>query len=512
MRHLKKFASLILALVMALALAVPALAASGTSATERGTITIDNAIPEHSYTIYQIFELVSYSDVTTGTNDNGTTYPTGNFSYKVTAEWKEYISGLTKTDGTKYFELDANDMLVKSNLTDGEAAQFAKDALAWAETHPELTSTTKKAGQADEGKETTTVVFDNISLGYYLVDSTAGALCSLNTTAPNATIKEKNEQPTVEKEVKEDSTDTWGDSNDADIGQTVEFQTTITAYAGAENYILHDKMDSALRFNGVTKIVKNPGETVLSNPADYTVVTENLDDDCTFHVVFTQSFLDTLADEDEIVVSYTATLTADAKVGEGLINDTRLEYGNKHFTEWDRTKTYTWKIQLYKYTGDLAKEEDIPLAGAEFQLKNSKGEVVKFDKINDNTYKYNANGEYESVVTPADGNISFEGLDEGTYTLTELNAPDGYNKMVGDITVVISHNEDTTETTELTYKVESTQNGVVSEGTVNVLNQSGPRLPSTGGIGTTIFYVVGGLLAAGAVILLITKRRMNVGE
>ena len=132
------------------------------------------------------------------------------------------------------------------------------------------------------------------------MDSSAGALCSLNTTATEVEIQEKNDVPSVEKKVQEDSkvntADEWGESNTADIGQTVNFQTTITAQQGAQNYVLHDKMEAGLTFGGTVTVTKN-GENVDATNYTLKIATDssaNVTDGCTFEIEFTQSFCNTL--------------------------------------------------------------------------------------------------------------------------------------------------------------------------------------------------------------------------
>ena len=209
-----------------------------------------------------------------------------------------------------------------------DPAAFAKAALAYAkEQTSSIAEDFKVAPEATAGNTTSTVTFDKLSLGYYLVDSSVGALCSLDTTAKEVEIEEKNGVPSVEKKVQEDSTSKWESSNTADIGQTINFQTTITAQAGAQNYVLHDKMEKGLTFNNDINVKKNGTDVDTSN---YKLIT-NTTDDCTFEIVFTQEFCDALNAKDTIIVTYSATLNENAKIGEtGNTNEAKLEYGDKN--------------------------------------------------------------------------------------------------------------------------------------------------------------------------------------
>lgn len=375
------------------------------------------------------------------------------------------------------------------------AADFAKLAQAYAKENNIASDPT--AVTADS----TTVTFTNLKLGYYLVDSTLGTLCSLDTTNPNVVMEEKNEEPTNVKTVEEDSTGSYGNKNDADIGQTVNFKSTITAQAGAENYVFHDKMSAGLTFGSVTGVTLN-GTTV--GTSNYEVKTTELGDDCTFHVVFTQAFCDTLKANDKIVISYTATVNEKAVIGgEGNKNESKLTYGEdgQFNTQPSETRTYTWDVDVYKYTMDG--ETERPLAGATFTLsKNADGaDPIKLVDKGDNVYRVATADDTNTVTVTTDttGKLTIEGLDSDTYYLTETEAPTGYNKLAGPITIVIADNGDT--------KVNNT---VVNE--VKVLNQTGTELPSTGGMGTTIFYVVGSILVIGAAVLLITKKRMSASK
>lgn len=469
MKRMRKLVSLLLAVVMVLAMVVP------TSAAGNGSITIDNAVVDQTYSVYKIFDLESY-DATAGT-----------YAYKTNSTWKSFAES-----AATYVIVDQQGYVTW--VEGADAAAFAKAALAYAKANGISAENTNTADSA-------TVSFTGLELGYYLVDSSLGALCSLDTTNPNVTIKEKNAQPTIEKEVKEDSTGTWGDTNDADITQEVQFQATITAQAGAENYVMHDKMSTGLTFKSVSGITLNDTLVAASN---YTVKTSDLaDSDCTFEIVFTKDFCDTLNANDRIVVSYTATLNANAVIaGSGNPNDVQLTYGDNNSTNWDETVTYTWDMDVFKYT--LNGQNQQALANAKFTLsKNADGtDPIKLTAVaeQDNTYRVDDQSTVTEITTDVTGAFTIRGLDADTYYLTETAAPAGYNKLSEPITVKIEEKNEQKGVTVV-------NNAAVEK--VEVENNSGTELPSTGGIGTTIFYVIGTILVLGAAILLITKKRMN---
>lgn len=476
MKHAKKIASLLLALVMVFALATTAFAEG-----ETGSITINDAVVGQTYTIYQILDLESY-------NASANAY-----AYKATTAWNTFINS-DAIKGT-YVEVDAQGYVTWKD--DADAAAFAKAAQKYAKDN-------SITNQGSVTATTTTVSFTGLDLGYYLVDTTLGTLCSLDTTNPNVVMEEKNEVPTNVKTVEEDSTGNYGEKNDADIGQTVNFKSTITAQAGAENYVFHDTMSTGLTYTGVTGITLN-GTTV--EDSNYTVVTEGLTDGCTFEVRFTQAFCDTLKANDQIVISYTATLNENAVIaGEGNPNTSKVSYGdssNTKYTPDSQTKTYTWDVDVFKYTKDGETEK--ALAGAKFTLsKNADGSnPIALVSEGNNVYRVAKTGETGTVTeitTDATGKFTIKGLDADTYYLTETAAPAGYNKLAGPVTIVIGKSGVVNGTDEAPQGVDE----------VKVLNQSGTELPSTGGIGTTIFYILGSILLVGAVVLLVTKKRMSV--
>lgn len=478
MKRTKRIASVLLALVMALSLITTAFAAG-----ENGSITIDNAVVGQTYTIYQILDLESYN------KDSGA------YAYKATADWSAFInSGAIK--GT-YVNVDAQGYVTWAK--DADVAAFAKLAQKYAADH-------NIANQGTKTADSTTVEFTNLDLGYYLVDSTLGTICSLDTTNPSVTIKEKNAAPTNVKEVEEDSTSKYGTANDADIGQTVNFKSTITAHAGAENYVFHDKMSAGLQYTGVTGITLNGN---IVDTANYVVKTTDITDGCTFEVVFTQAFCDTLKANDKIVISYTAVVTKDAVIGgDGNLNQSQIEYGESGkttTTPLSETKTYTWKMDVLKYT--MKGDEKTPLAGAKFTLsKNSNGsDPISLVEVGKNVYRVATKDDVNTITeitTDATGAFTIQGLDSDTYYLTETAAPAGYNVLKSAIEVKVS------DKGEVTYIYD----GDTATGTVEVENNTGAELPSTGGIGTTIFYVVGGLLVVAAGVLLVTRKRMSKSE
>ena len=510
-KAMKKLMAALLAVAMVCAMAIPAFAETGSSPTTKGSITINNAVPNQTYTIYRILDLEYHAG-------------TSSYLYTVTPAWKNFVKAHPLD-----LKLDESTNVVtwaNSNTDDGSDViqTLANDAGRYANTNHITAVDSKQAGAI-------TVEFTNLSLGWYLVvsDLDNGAICSIGTTATNAVIEEKNSKPTIEKEVYEGSNS--GYSNDAGIGDTVNFHTNIYVTDGnPTNYVLHDTMTNGLKFDPTSVKVylhrdragsANIFSDYLTADTDYELVTST-SDKCTFEI----KFLKPLMPYDSIQVTYSATVTADAEIGTtGNDNDTVLEYGNKNYTEHSSTKTYVWEMGVHKFTKINGAEK--ALENAEFRLYKKDGATTKYavlTKIKDGSATENA--EYKltgwtdtetgaaRVKTPANGNIKFEGLDAGTYYLEETDAPEGYNTLTDPIEVIIERTlpKDSAEAAIFSgqaIKYGQTKDTTGTDHLVPVENNRGTTLPSTGGIGTTIFYVIGGGLMVAAAILLITKKRME---
>lgn len=488
MKRVKRVLALLAAFALVLAMAVPAWAEGN-----KGSITVQNAKENEEYKIYRIFDLESYSE--------------NSYSYKMSTKWSD-AGFATDSVFREYFEIVNGYIKPKAEFTDEAAATFAKNALAFAKEKKIKDDGHQKAEKAG-------VSFSSLSLGYYLLDTSLGTLCSLDTTNPTAILREKNDSPTIEKKVKEN--DNWDTESNAKIGDNVEYQVTIHAKKGAENYVLTDTMDNGLTFNN--DIVVKAGTKELALNTDYTVKTKTADGiEDTFELTFTKTYLDSLTENTtDIVVTYSATINEKAVVaGAANKNTAKLKYGNHSETVLSQTNTYTYKFDLVKIDGTTKKL----LSNVEFKLYEAatgsvdgeyevSGEPIKFVKT-DNTYRVaqdaKAAGVTDTIVTTDSGKVTIEGLDKKIYYLSETKPLDGYNKPNGAFSVdLTSGNLVTTATIRKDTVVIATnaQKAKVIE------NNTGAVLPSTGGMGTTVFYVVGGGLMAVAVVLLVTKKRME---
>ena len=485
---MKKLLNLVLVVALLLVGIVPVFAAGN------GKITITNAENGKTYKIYEILKLESYNTEKKA------------YAYKATNTWKSFVESET---GKKYFVTDAQGYVTWAK--DADVTKLAEDAINYAKANANtITADASQTATADGA-----LVFENLELGYYLVDSTMGALCGLTTTKPEAQIIEKNTPPTIKKEVKEDSTGTYGESNTAQIGDVIEFRTTIYAQKGAENYKLIDNMTDGLTLDQNSIEVK-VGEKVLVKNTDYTLETTEHG----FTITFTKSYLDTITGNTTIVVTYKATLNDKAVVGKvegeygkGNDNKTILEYGDNHKTEYDETRTYTFSFDLVKTDKDGFQLEDAHFAL--YYYKEVNGEKVKvyvnLHKVEEGKYRVALENEtIEDYIVV--GRATIIGLDNETYYLEELKAPDGYNKLANDISVEIKDNNNLitgTENVTETKENETVIIGIKYTGGVQVANTTGAELPSTGGFGTFMFILMGTLTVLACGILLTAKLRMS---
>lgn len=524
-KAIKKLLAALLAVAMLCAMAVPALAtddAAGAAATTgEGEITIDNVVTGHTYKLYRILDLEYHAD-------------TKSYRYTANKTWKAFIT--SRSDDLRLDDKTGTVTWENEDTADnGTAIQaFANAAGTYAKDNNITEEQKITAGETTH--HSTSITFSNLPLGWYLVvsDLNNGAICSLGTTAKEVTIKEKNGEPTIDKYVFENGVTHGGYSNDASVGDTVKFQIDVAVFDGQpHNYVIHDAMSAGLTFDIDSVVVTRyratdaehtgpdiPLDTLVKDH-DYTVKKTDTCaasaeiTDCTFEIKFKD---DALKANDIITVQYTATVNENAVIGvEGNPNKTILEYNNK-YTAPSTTKTYVWEMGVHKYTNLGTGKEDTALADAEFQLYKGEGENKQYAKFTETStgssiYKLdswtNNATDAPKVTTPTSGNIQFVGLDAGTYYLEETKAPVGYNKLTDPITVVIDRGTLPTKAGESVSYTVKYGNTTAADHIVRVENKAGVELPSTGGMGTTLFYVIGGGLMVAAIVLLVTKKRME---
>ena len=516
MKNARKWTSLLLALLLVFALAATA-AADGTGTAETpitGTITVENPITNKEYKAYKIFNVVY---------DNAT--PTKHYSYTIdgASEWYQTVynyatpaNGLTLT---KVADTTSDTYVVTFDDTKFSAPSFAAALSAALIANPTITGTGKDLTVGTGGKPTAT----GLDLGYYFVTSTNGALCNLTTTAPSVNIRDKNYMP-FEK--------TDHDKVSANVGETVNYTITgkVPDHTGFDQYtyVITDKMSDGLTFDSASVKVKIGSTAVTSESGKYTLTMPTTgDDQFTFKLSID---VKKLTIGDDIEVTYNATVNKDA-IAKIENNKATLTYTNGPTADKVGTittpeeKVYTSKIVIDKVEKTTDGTAGKKLEGAEFVLyKRGTGtDTAPTDKDYDEVtegnkttyypreyYQYTAatGNEGSKVGWDADkkqatpkttdngGAASFDGLANGTYYLLETKAPAGYNQMTTAKAVNVNGG-DTQAQLIVTAKVE---------------NQAGTILPSTGGMGTTVFYVLGAVLVVGAGVLLVTKKRMSRSE
>ena len=513
MKHIKKLASLLLALVMVLSLAVTAFADEPTTY----SITINNSTAGHTYEAYQIFT----GDL--ATNEAGN---------KVLSNivWG---SGVSEAGQTALGDAAAKAETLK---TEADAKAFAK-AVA-----PYLTTAAGSANTVTDGK----YVISGLAAGYYLVKDQDGSLTGDNDSyteyiiqvVGNVTATPKSDVPEVQKKVKDinDSTDTtktdWQDSADYDIGDSIPFQLKATLADNVSSYttykvVFHDTLSKGLTYNNDAKVYIDGTET-----NGFTVTaTVNADGITTLTVSCDDVKALGAGNSSVITVEYTAKLNENAVLGSaGNPNEVYLEYSNNPNksengnNETGETPKDVVIVFTYKTIINKVDSENAPLTGAAFKLEK----LIKG--------KDGAAGTWTTVkeftVDETTTSFTFSGLDDGQYKLTETKTPAGYNTIDPIYFVIEATHDATADTPALTVlkayltdengnkktEVKDGETVNIDLGTVDltagsitttVVNKSGSELPSTGGIGTTIFYVLGSILVIGAAVLLVTKKRMS---
>ncbi len=653
MKNMKKMASLMLVVVMVFSLAATAFAAE-TRAVDRDTnlpefyasstivgeapvlntnvtntnglvLELNNAVKGAEYRLYKVMDIVAYYEddpATTDVNEFSVMYKLHENNYTTTGingsdatirhDWTGFVlpgesNGVINVDNEGYVTL----------VKDAEAAtlgEYARNhALGYQPGVPadqwssrvdpiQAIVATSEKESVDGEIILTKVEFTNLDVGYYMITSSVGTNPTLiNVLNPDdqagakTVALGKNTVLVTEKEVQEDSTLEWGETNDADVGQVVDFRSSIITQKGVEddeslgavNYEYKDQMDAGLTFDPESVVVYYSNDVIskdaegnyvkpypaldetnakkLTAGTDYVLMVRNTDPtaptqeefkdcQCTFHIDFTQSFLDTMKADHVIQIQYEATINENAVIrdaeGNPILdpqtNKSKVRYGKggSHETEWEYTETYVWDFNVVKFdAGDASKL----LPGAAFVLYrvNDDGnyEYAVFEAVGENdVVEYYLFSQWlegveptaavpaaaTEMVTGANGDIKIMGLDAdktGTsYFLKETKAPPSYNLLTGPVEVILTAKDGTPSTGDNVIPLEGTvqapdaldenENGnrdeviEMADKTAKVANKQGVILPETGGMGTTMFYILGGLMTLGAAVLLITKRRM----
>lgn len=524
-KRVNKLMAAALSLTVACALSLPAYAAN---ITIQDTSSASTYAAERSYNGYKLLNLTTDGD---------------HYSYTVNEDYRSVLQTqvYAAADESFWTNNGGSKPDAATNVTDAQILAYLGTLTSDSGTTPgtlrgfadDLYKAIVTASiTADANAHNAT--FNDVEQGYWLIaDVTelggtgeSNSLVLVDTKGENdLTVTPKAEVPEVEKKVKEENDSTgvvseWQDGADYDIGDDVPFQLTGTMPSNIANYetykyIFHDELSDGLTLNQDSITVKI-GEEVLDLGTDYTLNIPGMNDDCDFEIEIADvKGIDgvTVDKNTKVVVEYTATLGEGAVIGNpGNPNEVYLEFSNNPYgdgtgkTPKDKVTVFTFKLDVDKIDG-----EKKPVTGAGFTL-----------------YKYDSDKkDYVAVGEEVTGtdltNFVWKGLDSGEYKLVETKVPEGYNK-ADDIAFTIeaayTTNGDEQEITGLVVKDQNgnpisgeglTFTATVANGTVatDVVNTTGIKLPSTGGMGTTVFYVMGGVLAVGAGVLLVTRKRMG---
>ncbi len=510
-----------------------------------GSLTVENSETGTSYKFYKIFDLTGKDG-----SDSDTQYDA--IAYTIDPEWtaffngagSEYIVATNNTsanngNGLNPINVDGTTKYI--NITESNKVAFTNAAMKYA------IDSNLAADATATGNDDADVSVDNLNLGYYLMvpvnatdekpnDVSSGSIASLTSTIPDGTIVVKATKPGVEKTDNVVSADLG-----KEVTYTVNGKVPNTSGTTDFKYVLYDKMSSGLTFQKNVAVTIGGTAVAPATVAGWiNYEAEGYENGFVIDIPVT-----TLQAQkgQPIVLTYTAIVNENAIETSNEKNEIQLKYGRGpgETTEWIREEVYSAKIDIYKYTGTLnndGKTGGTPLADATFVLMNSEGKYYKYTAatattpatvswvdvedavtvpVTENTKvtdaqiaKLVAAGEtITTKTTNAQGAASFDGLADGTYYLIEIVAPSGYNRLDAPKTVTVQGTDVDTATHLENHAYADTNLDTANNGFAAVQNNSGTVLPSTGGIGTTIFYVVGGVLVLAAIILLVTKKRMS---
>ncbi len=479
MKRIRKIASVLLTVAMLAAMVCQ------TAFADEPTYTISVLDgEEHSYEVYQIF---------TGTaSGEGATTKLADVKWGKNAKFPEGSS-----EGTAVSEEVINALTAVNSSSETEKL---------AEISKYVDFESKALGTVSKDSSL------NVVSGYYLIkdlgkgeNTESYSIYLVEVVAKDVQITPKKDQPPFYKSVKDvndstgDKTD-WQDSADYDIGDDVPFQLGTTLPDNFDVYkeyklVFHDTLSEGLTFNNDVKVYVDGTEIDSSK---YTVETPT-GDNCSFHVTVTDLKTVNAAAKGKIVtVEYTAKLNDNAVIGaSGNKNEAQLEYSNNPNNTADTGKTVEDSaiVFTYEFVVNKVDESRNPLAGAEFTL---------YKKVNGAEDK-----QLTFTVSAEKTTFTLTGLDDGDYVLKETKAPTGYNK-IADIEFTITAEHENETLNSLTVNNSSfTPDTTAGKITTDIENKSGSSLPTTGGIGTTILYVVGGILIVAAGVALITKKRVQ---
>ena len=492
MKKIKKLLAVLVAMTMVMAMGMTAMAAVTTDSGKGGSASITITLPIDpnagadgyteptiTYTVYKVFDATSAGGTSTA------------IAYQIDSTNGDLTAAMTAAG----FSVDtAGNVSGPASLNDAALtaiAAYAKDSIG--------TFTAKPS----DG----TLTITGLQYGYYYITTTTGAAVTVDSTNPNAEVEDKNAIPTPPDKkitgVDAGSFDEAGQNAIAQVGTKVTFTATITKVKGATNYVFHDAMSTGLSYNSDVKVTVGGSEvaasTTVNTEADNETFTNAATGSDTITLTFDNDWLAALADNTVITITYSATVTSDALTTDPANNTASLSYGDGNTTDTDTVNVYNAKFTVTKQD-----DKKQPLAGAGFVIAKSVADTsegaaegatkLQYYKLENNVVSWVDDiAQATEYTSDAQGAVkAFTGLANGTYTLIEKTVPAGYNKAADqDFTIA-----------------EGNYTAANLEQTATITNNSGTELPSTGGMGTTIFYALGAVLVLGAGVLMVTRRRM----
>lgn len=523
MKHIKRAAALVLAVMLSLCLSLTAFAATETY----GTLTVTGkSLTGKTVTAIRMF--------TANVNDGDEGKLNGFDSYSLENAWLGFFKDSSRIDAVKTAgkitdpnpsDQDMKDAAVAyvNGLSDAQLASLAHDAQKWVrdaqnkDSFTDLTNTSAAAiaDTTDNTKGVATII--NLTSGYYLVfpemgstgDNTRGTdamLVNIPKNKGNTAATIKSTYPTVDKKVQTTERGEFKTDGNAQIGDKVTYQLTATVPDMTDytkyTFKFVDTLTKGLSY------VENSVSVKVADAAITTGYTATYDDDSK---TLTVAFEDlkttnkgenaTVAAGDVITVTYNAYITADAAVTDPATNKVHLEYSTnpdgsgKGESTPSESKVYTYPIEIFKFYKDGETEKG--LANATFKLSTSvdstaAGIELVQDKTGNNSYHVKGKGETTTiteVTTPDGGKITIRGLKAGTYYLHEITAPTGFNKLTHPVKIEITADEN--DQSKATYKINDVANAGENSHQVKVENMKGTMLPETGSFGTIGLTILG---------------------
>lgn len=546
-----KTARKVLAMVLAVMLLAAMMVVPAGAATGAYQVTINGTSANHTYEAYQVFA----GTVSVDANSN---------LILSSIEWGDGVNTTIAVDGKTLLQAVAaisydDGTTVTTPFVSCTTAQMVADELAKYSNNGAIANlfaaVVGKYLSTPSGALTrsdTTYTIGSLAAGYYLirdvnssVPDAANQLYTkyLITVVGNSTVTVKGSYPTVTKTVHSSPTGTFKACEDASIGDTVYFKLSGSLPSNFGDYSQYyyqftDTLPAGLTFENYDYDTSTPeteqvhvyilhsddSEVTIPTSA-YTAVYNSGDNVLTVTIENLKALGLDVHTDDYIVVKYSAKLDADAVIGKGTggsgnQNSVKVTYSNDPNAANNAHKGYTTAstASVYTYQLDVTKVDSsntaTTLANAEFYLYKTSTSGTVYAKVTGGKLEsWGAKADATKMVTDASGKISIAGLDAGTYYLEEDKAPDGYNKLVAPVQVTIAAAYSGAEMTTLTVEVgdSAAVAGDLTTGVVgiSVENKSGTTLPSTGGIGTTIFYALGAAFVLAAITILMYKKRTD---